>query len=200
MRAQWDNPALQRLLVFLDGAPYEAAYNCQEMTLLALSDGRWVGVGRTFLGAPGFTVSEDRGETWSAVEPLCYCPGGPPIEHPMTMCPVTQISDGRIILLFTNNDGTRRGAKHVWEGEGKTRNPQWLAVGRETPGDRRNAGLCFGEPLLIAEVDDTGETHLKTGISMPQFLEREGRCFVMYNVNKEHLVLDELPAKRLALD
>lgn len=198
VRAQWDNPALTRLLACFDGVPYEAAYNFQEMTLLALSDGRWVGVGRTFLGSPGYTVSEDRGETWSAVEPLCYRPGGAPIEHPMTMCPITQLADGRVILLFTNNDGTRRGARHVWEGNGKTRNPQWLAVGRELPGERRNGGLHFGEPLLVAEVDDTGEANLKTGISMPQCFEREGRTFVMYNINKEHLLLDEIPSAVLA--
>jgi hypothetical protein len=190
----WDNPALTRLMVAFDALPYESAYNFQEMTLLALADGRWVGVGRTFLGAPGYTVSEDRGLTWSDVEPLCYAPGGPPIHHPMTMCPVTQTSDGRVILLFTNNDGTERGAKHVWEGEGHTRNPQWLAVGVQLPGEKRNGGLVFGEPFLLAEVDDTGETNLKTGISMPQFLERDGRYFVMYNINKEHMLLDEIPA------
>jgi len=50
----------------------------------------------------------------------------------------------------------------------------------------------------VAEVDDTGETNLKTGISMPQFLEREGRYFVLYNINKEHLLLDEIPAAVLA--
>ncbi|MCE5237872.1 glycoside hydrolase [bacterium] len=198
VRKHWDNPALQRLLGAFDGVPYETAFNFQEMTLLALSDGRWVGVGRTFLGAPGYTVSEDRGQSWSAVEPLCYAPGGPPIMHPMTMCPVTQTSDGRVVLLFTNNDGTQRGARHVWDGDGHTRNPQWLAVGRETPGEQRNAGLRFGEPFLVAEVDDTGETNLKTGISMPQFLEREGRYFVVYNINKEHLLLDEIPAAVLA--
>lgn len=198
VRRHWDNAALQRLLSAFDGVPYEAGFNFQEMTLLAMSDGRWVGIGRTFLGSPGYTVSDDRGLTWSAVEPLCYAPDGPPIEHPMTMCPVTQMPDGRIVLLFTNNDGTRRGARHVWDGDGRTRNPQWLTVGRELPGETRNAGLQFGEPLLVAEVDDTGETNLKTGISMPQFLGREGRCFVMYNVNKEHILLDEIPAEVLA--
>lgn len=57
-----------------------------------------------------------------------------------------------------------------------------------------NAGLVFGPPRLLVEVDDTGEVNLKTGISMPQFIERAGRYFVMYNINKEHLLLDEIPA------
>lgn len=198
VRKHWDNPALQRLLACFDGVPYEAAWNFQEMTLVALSGDRWVGVGRTFLGAPGYTVSLDHGRTWSAVEPLCYGPDRPPIPHPMTMCPVTQMCDGRIVLLFTNNDGTRRGARHVWDGDGRTRNPQWLVVGREMPGEIRNAGLVFGEPLLLAEVDDSGETNLKTGVSMPQFLERDSGCYVMYNVNKEHVLLDRIPADALA--
>jgi len=111
------------------------------------------------------------------------------------MCPIAQTSDGRIVLLFTNNDGSQRGARHVWDGDGRTRNPQWLAVARVTPGETANAGLRFGEPLLLADVDDSGKVNLKTGLSMPQFFERAGRFFVCSNVNKEHILLDELPAE-----
>jgi len=42
----------------------------------------------------------------------------------------------------------------------------------------------FSETVARAEIDDSGETNLKTGISMPQFFERDGRYFVMYNINK----------------
>jgi len=49
VRAQWDNPALHRLLKFFDGVPYETASNFQEMTVVPLDDGRWLGVGRCFL-------------------------------------------------------------------------------------------------------------------------------------------------------
>jgi len=192
VRGQWDNPALHRLLKFFDGVPYETAFNFQEMTVVPLDDGRWLGVGRTFLGSPGFTVSADRGATWTPVEPLCMAPGGEPIKHPMTMCPIAKTTDGRIVLLFTNNDGSQRGARHVWDGDGRTRNPQWIAVARATPGETANAGLRFGEPMILADVDDSGEVNLKTGMSMPQFFEREGRYFVCYNVNKEHILLDEL--------
>ena len=188
-----ENPSQRRLLQCFGGCPEDSGFNFQEMTVVALSDGRWVGVGRTFLGAPGYTVSRDRGRTWTPVEPLCYAPGREPIQHPMTMCPITKTSDGRFVLLFTNNDGLQRGAQHVWDGDGKTRNPQWIVVGREIPGERENAGLGFGEPMILAEVDDRGETNLKTGISMPQFFESGGRFFVCYNVNKEHILLDEIP-------
>jgi hypothetical protein len=110
------------------------------------------------------------------------------------MCPIARTSDGRIVLLFTNNDGSQRGAKHVWDGQGRTRNPQWIALARHCPGETANAGLVFGEPRILAAVDDAGTTNLKTGISMPQFFERHGRYFVMYNINKEHILLDEIPA------
>ena len=189
-----DNAALTRHLKAFDGLPEQSAFNVQEMTVVPLAGGRWLGVGRTFLGAPGYTVSADRGQTWTPVEPLRYGPDGDPIRHPMTMSPIARTSDGRIILLFTNNDGSQRGAKHLWDGNGRTRNPQWFAVGREIPGERDNAGLVFGRPRILADVDDSGEANLKTGISMPQFFERDGRFFVCYNINKEHILLDEIAA------
>lgn len=192
-----DSPALTRLLDYFGGYPEDTGFSFQEMTVVPLSGDRWLGVGRTFLGAVGYTISEDRGQTWTSVEPLRYAPDGDPIQHPMTMCPITKTSDGRFVLCFTNNDGSKRGAKHLWEGDGKTRNPQWIVVGCEIPGETRNAGVRFGEPIILAEVDDSGETNLKTGISMPQFLERDGRYFVCYNISKEHLLLDEIPAEVL---
>jgi len=112
----------------------------------------------------------------------------------MTMCPIAPTGDGRYVLLFTNNDGSQRGAAHVWDGDGRTRNPQWFAVGRAIEGEERNGGLVFGEPRVLVDVDDSGEVNLKTGISMPQFFARDGRFFVAYNINKEHILLDEIPA------
>ncbi len=192
-----NNRSLNQLLDFFDGAPEDTGYNFQEMTVIHLSGDRWLGVGRCNLGAPTYTLSTDRGKTWTSPEPLCYTPGGELIKHPMTMCPIAKTSDGRIVLLFTNNDGFQRGARHVWDGDGRTRNPQWIVVGREVPGESRNAGLFFGEPVILAEVDDSGETNLKTGISMPQFFERKGRYFVCYNVNKLDILLDEIPKEVL---
>ncbi|MBT3346100.1 MAG: exo-alpha-sialidase [Gemmatimonadetes bacterium] len=195
LRDHWDNPALQRHVEFWKGEPDDTGWSLQELTLVALADGRWLGVGRTYLGSPGYTISEDRGTSWSRAEPLCWRPGGEPIPHPMTMCPIAPTSDGRIVLLFTNNDGSARGAQHVWDGDGRTRNPQWMAVARQVEdpsGKVANAGLVFDAPVLLAEVDDSGETNLKTGISMPQFFERENRWFVCYNIDKEHLLLDEV--------
>ena len=118
---------------------------------MPLSDGRWVGACRTYLGSPGFTVSRDQGRSWSPVERLRYGPDGSTIDHPHTMCPIARLPDGRFILLFTNNDGTRNGAEHVWDGGCRTRNPQWFVIGVEIPDEDRNGGLLFGEPRILAE-------------------------------------------------
>lgn len=191
------NPALRQLLAYYDGVAEDTGFDFEEMTIVPLSGDRWLGVGRCKLGSPAYTLSHDRGRTWTTPEPLCYAPGGEPIKHPMTMCPIAKTRDERFVLLFTNNDGSQRGARHVWDGDGRTRNPQWITVGRETSRDERNAGLTFGKPMVLAEVDDSGPTDLKTGISMPQFFEREGRYFVCYNVNKRDILLDEIPAEGL---
>jgi len=164
-----------------------------------LSDGRWVMVCRTYLGSPGFSVSSDRGQTWTPIERLRYAPDGDFIDHPHTMCPLARMPDGRFILLFTNNDGTRKGAEHVWDGGCRTRNPQWFAIGREIPGETRNAGLVFGEPRILAAADETPPADgflasTCTGISMPQYFSAAGRHFVQYGLIKEHILLDEIPA------
>lgn len=194
-----DNAAVNRLATVFAGYPDSLAYNTQELTVVPLSDGRWVGVSRTYLGSPGFTVSRDQGHTWSPVERLRYGPDGRFIDHPHTMCPIARLPDGRFLLLFTNNDGTKNGAEHVWDGGCRTRNPQWFVIGREIPGEDRNGGLIFGEPRILAEADeneapDGFRASTCTGISMPQYIAAAGRHFVQYGLKKEHILLDEIPS------
>lgn len=193
------NFAVERLAAAYDGRPVDLAGNAQEPTVVTLSDGRWVCVVRTYLGSPGFAVSRDEGRTWTPVERLRYAPDGAFIDHPHTMCPIARLPDGRFILLFTNNDGTRNGAAHVWDGGNRTRNPQWFAIGRDIPGEERNGGLVFGEPRILAEADDEEwpdgfRASACTGIAMPQYISAGGRHFVQYGLKKEHILLDEIPA------
>jgi hypothetical protein len=193
------NPAVIQLAKFFKGYPDGLAFNSQEPTVVPLSDGRWVQACRTYLGSPGYAVSPDEGKTWSDVERLRYRPDGPFIDHPHTMVPIARLPDGRFILLFTNNDGTKKGAEHVWDGGCRTRNPQWFAIGREIPGEQRNGGLIFGEPRILASADeaepkDGFTASTATGISMPQYIAAEGRHFVQYGLLKEHILLDEISA------
>jgi hypothetical protein len=195
-----DNPAVNQLAKVFRGYPDSLAFNSQEPTVVPLADGRWVQACRTYLGSPGYSVSLDEGQTWSSVERLRYGPDGPFIDHPHTMCPIARLPDGRFILLFINNDGTKNGAEHVWDGGCRTRNPQWFVIGREVPGEQRNGGLIFGEPRILASADESepedGFTASTcTGIAMPQYIAAEGRHFVQYGLIKEHILLDEIPAE-----
>lgn len=195
-----DNPAVVRLAAAFKGRPVELAANAQEPTVVALADGRWVCVMRTYLGSPGFSVSADGGRSWTPVERLRYRPDGAFIDHPHTMCPLAKLPDGRFILLFTNNDGTRNGAEHVWDGGVRTRSPQWFVIGRAIPGEPRNAGLVFGEPRILCEASDQEtpdgfRASTCTGISMPQYFSAAGRHFVQYGLKKEYILLDEIPAE-----
>lgn len=194
-----DNPAVRQLAAAFGGNPVDLAANSQEPTVVPLSDGRWVCVVRTYLGSPGFSVTRDGGLTWTEVERLRHGPDGPWIDHPHTMCPIARLPDGRFMLLFTNNDGTRNSATHVWDGGNRTRNPQWFLIGRELPGEERNGGLVFGEPRVLAEADDRESpdgfrASTCTGIAMPQYIAAAGRHFVQYGLKKEHILLDEIPA------
>ena len=195
-----DNPAVARLAAAFQGRPAELVANAQEPTVVALSDGRWVCVMRTYLGSPGFSVSCDQGQSWTPVDRLRYSPAGAFIDHPHTMCPLAKLPDGRFMLLFTHNDGTRNGAEHIWDGGNRTRSPQWFAIGRELPGEARNGGLVFGEPrILVAASDEESPDGFRastcTGISMPQYLSAAGRHFVQYGLKKEYILLDEIPTE-----
>jgi hypothetical protein len=55
---------------------------------------------------------------------------------------------------------------------------------------------------VLAEADDLESpdgfrASTCTGIAMPQYLHAAGRHFVQYGLKKEHILLDEIPAKVL---
>jgi hypothetical protein len=189
---------LQNLHDIFGGHPEKNSYNFEEMTIVPLSDGRWFGLGRTKLGCPCYTVSEDKGFTWSSPEPLRYSPGGEIIKHPMTMCPIAKTSDGHFVLLFNNNDGSMNGSRHVWDGF-NNRNPLWMVVGWEIPAENGNGGLIFGKPEIVAEADKIGKMQQGKGdqISMPQFIEVDGNYYLCYNIKKYDILMDKIPKEFL---
>ena len=59
-------------------------------------------------------------------------------------------------------------------------------------------GLSSTESLLkLAGVFFEGGVWGNVKAGMPQFFERGERYFVCYNINKEHILLDEIPASVL---
>lgn len=186
--------SLRRFHSVFYGEPLVHGSSFEDTSVVTLTDGRWACVGRTKLGCPCFSVSADQGATWSKPEPLRRSPEGPYIPHPMALCPMTKTSDGRFVLLFCNNNGMQRGGSHIWD-TGKVRNPQWIAVGCDT-GSTRNLGLWFGDPFILAEAAEgrSMQDTVAPEISMPQFIERNGRYFVSYSVKKRDILVDEIPA------
>ena len=185
--------ALQRFHSVFFGEPLLHGSSFEEMTVVPLADGRWMGVGRTKLGCPCYTVSSDQGQTWSAPQPLRTRPDGGLIRQPMALCPIAKTPDGRLALLFHNNSGFERGASHIWD-TAKVRNPQWLLLAKET-GEAGNAGLWFGDPLIVAEAAEgrTRQDPLPAEIATPQFVERKGHYFVTYSLKTRDILVDELP-------
>src|SRR5690606_11401140 len=102
----------------------------QEATVVRLSDGRWFSVFRTLRGSIWWSQSHDRGRTWSEPRELRDQPGGAVIHQPISPAPLYQLSDGRLVLIFHNNDGSANGGKGLADYK-KNRTPAWIAVGRE---------------------------------------------------------------------
>ena len=173
-------------------------FNFEDMSLVQLQDGAWLGVGRTKVGHACYVVSRDQGESWSEPETLLDSPGGEPIANSVAACPITRLSDGRFVLLSSLNDGFDHGSSHVWDSP-HNRSPYYIKVGVQDATSGENAGLTFGEAVLLAATDPEADmtNPFKHGISSPQFLEHDGRYFVAYSANNNDIVLDEIPVELL---
>lgn len=77
----------------------------QEPSIVKLPDDRLFCVMRTTRGQPYFTLSSTNADCWSVPQPLCFKEGGKPMKHPLSPCPIYQLSDTEYFLLFHNHDG-----------------------------------------------------------------------------------------------
>lgn len=128
-------------------APYPGAdrHFGQEGTLAGLPGDRLLCVFRSRQGHPFYSVSADRGATWSVPGVLRLCPGGEPFDQPCAPCPMTRLPDGRYVFLFHNT----KPADWGWY----PRDPLWISVGRAAPGVPDNAGLYFTKPRILVYND-----------------------------------------------
>ena len=158
----------------------------QEGTLAGLSGGRLLCVFRTRRGHPFYSISGDRGASWSTPDVLRLCPGGEPFHQPCAPCPMTKLPDGRFIFLFHN---TRP------EGGGwYPRDPLWVSVGREAPGVAENAGLYFSQPKVLVYNDGKpGGPFKDFEIGYPSFYRIAGRHYVAYANKTSELRIHEVP-------
>ena len=158
----------------------------QEGTLVGLSGDRLLCVFRSRLGHPFYSISADRGATWSKPEVLRLCPGGEPFNQPCAPCPMSKLPDGRFVFLFHNVKPEGGG----WY----PRDPLWIAVAREAPGETDNAGLHFSEPKVVIYNDGVpGGPFKDFEIGYPQFYHFGGRNFVAYANKTCQLRINEVP-------
>ncbi len=158
----------------------------QEGTVVSLSGGRLLCVLRTRQGHPFFSVSADRGKTWTKPEILRACPHGEPLANPCSACPIHRLSDGRIVFLFHNVDPDDWG----WY----PRDPLWVTVAREIPGLQENAGLVFCVPKVILYNDRVPEGPFNnTEISYPQFYEVAGKYYIVYSNKTYEIRINQVP-------
>ena len=165
----------------------------EEPTVQALSDGRYICVLRTFKGTVDFSLSNDKGKTWSAPDTLRYAPGGTPILNPISPCPLYRLKDGRYLLVFFNNDGGPGGPGDFR----KNRTPAWFTVGREIPGHPTHP-IRFGTPRILA---DNGAaplgTEKRTEIgTYTSFFEWKGKHYFWYP-DRKHFLLGKILSEDL---
>lgn len=162
----------------------------QEGTLTPLSDGRLLCVFRTRQGHPYHAVSADGGATWSEPDVLRREPGGEAFDQPCAPCPMFKLPDGRFVFLFFNVRPEGGG----WY----PRDPLWIAVGRETPGVRGNAGLSFTRPRVLIYNDGIpGGPFKDFEIGYPSVYRVQGSSYVAYANKTSQIRINEIPASLL---
>ena len=172
---------------------YPHLSTAQEPAVVLLPDGRLFTVMRTMTGYIYYSVSADNGKTWDKPKMLKYSDTGTGIKHPMSPCPLYKLKDGKFILIFHNNDGSRFGynqADKIWtiNVSNVVRNPTFLSVGEF----RKDAEqpIWFSEPEEILNSGDVALPPKMTAEigTYPSITEFMGRTTLWYPDRKRYLL------------
>ena len=129
----------------------------EEPALVELSDGRLFTAFRTAVGYIAFSISQDRGRSWTAPAPLYRDREGELVLNPVTPAPIYKLADGRFVLLYTNNKGDAHGG-HFPCGYAcfrTNRYPAFISVGVENPDDP-GYPIRFGPPRVFVDSHGVG--------------------------------------------
>lgn len=166
---------------------------CQEPALLLLPDGRLFTVTRTMTGSIWYSVSDDGGESWRAPEPLRYRDDGDEVNNPMAPSPLYTLSDGRFLLVFNNNNGTRGEydqfrKKWTVNQLNYLRNPAFIAVGEFRPDAHQP--VWFSAPKEILDTDGVifGPKGTASVAMYPSLTEWHGKRMLWYPDRKHFLL------------
>jgi hypothetical protein len=133
----------------------------EEQNIEVLSDGSLTMCLRTEIGHPAYTISRDKGRTWTMPQVMRY-PNGRPLKTPRACPRIWKADNGKFVFWFHND------AFPGW-GNSANRNPVWLTGGIEKDGE-----IQWAQPEILLYCDDP--TIL--GMSYPDFFEQDGHYYV----------------------
>lgn len=152
---QHDRDALQVGLIGHPDIPV-----VQEPAIVPLPDGRLFCVMRTTVGHPYYSISSDRGDTWTDCEPLRQTDDSLPLLHPCSPCPIYEVAPGEYVFFIHNHDGHIGGWGPM--DANSHRRPIWLLRGRFRPGARQP--IWFSEPQFF--MDNGGMPILRPDLAL----------------------------------
>lgn len=149
------NPAVRdiQLSWFMEGdnaLTWNKGYSdtCEESSIVKLPDGRLFTVMRTAAGYPVWSVSSDRGETWTEPKPLRDRDGGEVYKQPRSPCPIydrkgPEAGSGDYFMFVHNTFDPN--AENEWQKRG----PLYLLAGKFMPDAEQP--VWFAPPQLFNE-------------------------------------------------
>lgn len=170
----------------------------QEPSIVVLSDGRFFAAMRTMAGCVWYSLSRDKGETWTNPAPLLYRDHGRPILHPLSCSPIYPLKDDTFALFIHNNDGRVEGlASPEYGNVSANRRPVYMVRGFFRPDAEQP--LFFSEPKLFMDNKrDSGDIFSSTLALYGSFTHRGGRDVFWYPDGKVFLLGREIRADYLA--
>ena len=145
-------------------------------------------------GNPYYTISEDRGQTWSKPQVIRQYDDGPKLLHPCSPCPIYDLDDGRYIFLHHNHDGhfEKWGPLNTSD----HRRPITIALGNFRP--KAKQPIWFSEPKLLMDNNGVrlGYGGGRADLAMyASFTIRKGNRVLWYPDRKFFLLGKEITSK-----
>lgn len=154
-------------------------------------NGRLICIVRSRTGVINYSESFDDGVTWSALQPLRYYAGGPPLLHPNGPTTIRRFKDDTVGILFNNNPGGTWYLDGVWSEGWEPRFPVYLVAGRVS-GTDENAGLYFGTPeIVLSHVGKPGTPTLRRA-SYPELFIDDDETYLFYSIDKQGIFFKPL--------
>ena len=154
----------------------------EEASIVGLPDGRLFAMMRSSAGSPVWSVSPDRGRTWSRPKLLRMQDGGKPVPHPRSPCPIydwegPEAFSGKYFAIvhnaFNYDDVTAY----------QNRGPLYLLKGRYVPGAEQP--IWFSEPELL-------NPRPKENSYYTSYTSVDGKGILWYNDTKYYVLGKEI--------